>query len=110
MIFYTLKGPKYNLEIHDDKIKLVKRTWWRLLSSKNELLEWKLDELSQFQIASPKFIWGKLEWANYGGNTSSFRFSTNTVMMDKIEKYMHKLILKNFQRSQESTALTQIAA
>lgn len=102
MIFYTLQGPKYKLEIHHDKIKLVKRTWWSLFSPKNEILEWKLDELTQFQIASPKMIWGKLEWANFNGNKSSFRFSTNAVMMDKIEKYVHKLILKNFQRRQDA--------
>jgi len=105
LIFYTLQGPKYKLEIHHDKIKLVKRTWWSLFSPKNEILEWKLDELTQFQIAAPKMIWGKLEWSNFSGNTSSFRFSTNAEMMDKIEKYVHKLILKNFQRRQDMPTL-----
>lgn len=107
MIFYTLQGPKYNLEIHEDKIKLVTKTWWRMFSPRTEILEWKLDELSHFQIASSKFVWGKLEWANFNGNKSSFRFSTNAVMMDKIEKYVHKLILKNFQRRQNVTALPE---
>ena len=100
MIFYTLQGPKYKLEIHDDRIKLIRKPWWTIFSTKNEILEWKLEELSQFQISGPKFIWGKLEWANFNGNKSSFRFSTNAMMMDKIEKYVHKLILKNFQRRQ----------
>jgi hypothetical protein len=102
LIFYTLQGPKYKLEIHDDKIKLTKKAWWSIFSSKNEILEWKLDELSQFQIAVPKFIWGKLEWASFNGNKTSFRFSTNAVMMDKIEKYVHRLILKNVQRRQNA--------
>lgn len=103
MIFYTLQGPKYKLEIHNDKIKLIKKAWWSFFSSKNEILEWKLDELSQFQIAVPKFIWGKLEWASFNGNKTSFRFSTNAVMMGKIEKYVHRLILKNVQRRQNAT-------
>ena len=102
MIFYTLQGPKYKLEIHNDKIKLIKKAWWSFFTSKNEILEWKLDELSQFQIAVPKFIWGKLEWASFDGNKTSFRFSTNAVMMNKIEKYVHRLILKNVQRRQNA--------
>jgi hypothetical protein len=102
LIFYTLQGPKYKLEIHDDKIKLIKKAWWSIFSSKNEVLEWRLDELAQFQIAVPKFIWGKLEWASFNGNKTSFRFSTNAVMMDKIEKYVHRLILKNVQRRQNA--------
>lgn len=105
MIFYTLQGPKYKLEIHDDKIKLIKKVWWSMFSSKNEVLEWRLDELSQFQIAVPKFIWGKLEWASFNGNKTSFRFSTNAVMMDKIEKYVHRLILKNVQRRQNTISM-----
>lgn len=102
MIFYSLKGPNYKLEIHDDKIKLIRRAWWIMFSPKNEVLEWKLSELSHFQIIVPKFVWGKLEWASFDGKKSSFRFSTNSVMMDKIEKYMHKLIIKNFQQRQGS--------
>ncbi len=100
LIFYSLKGPKYKLEIHDDKLKLIKRAWWVPFASKGEILEWKLSDLSQFQIATPKLVWGKLEWSNFDGKKASFRFSTNAIMMDKIEKYMHKLIIKNFQRRQ----------
>lgn len=103
MIFYTLQGPNYKLEIHDDKLKLTKKAWWVPFSSKDEILEWKLQELSQFQIASPKFIWGKLEWSTFDGKKCSFRFTTNSMMMDKIEKYVHKLIIKNFQRRQGIT-------
>jgi hypothetical protein len=87
----------------------VTKTWWRIFSSRNEILEWKLDELSQFQIATPKFVWGKLEWSSFNGNKTSFRFSTNAVMMDKIEKYVHKLIIKNFQRRQQQMPETETA-
>jgi hypothetical protein len=97
MIFYSLKGPNYKLEIHDHKLKLVRRVWWALFASKNEITEWKLEEINHFQITVPKFIWGKLEWATNDGKKGSFRFTTNSVIMQKIEKYMNKLIQKNLQ-------------
>lgn len=102
LIFYTLQGPNYKLEIHDDKLKLIKRSWWSLFSSKNDIIEWQLSELSQFQITVPKFIWGKLDLATFDGKKNSFRFSTNSIMMEKIEKYVHKLIIKNHQRRQDT--------
>lgn len=105
MIFYTLKGPKNKLEIHHDKIKLVKSPWWRLFSPKDEKVEWELDEIAQFQIIKTHFFWGKLEWSNFKGQKCSFRFSTNMMMMDKIEKYVHKLILKNFQQRRVLTLI-----
>ena len=100
MIFYSLSGPTYKLEIHDHKLKLIKRTWAALFAAKNETLEWKLDEMEHFKISVPKFIWGKLEWATTDGKKGSFRFSTNSVMMEKIEKYMNKLIVKNMLKKQ----------
>ena len=100
MIFYTLQGLQSKLEIHDDKIKLTKNTWWGALTGKEQVSEFKITELTEFNITSPKFIWGKLEWMTFAGTKASFRFSTNSIMMDKIEKYMHKLVLKNIQREQ----------
>ena len=100
MIFYTLQGPQSTLEIHDDKIRVIKKSWWGALSRQNLVLEYSLNNLAQFNIASPKLVWGRLEWSTFEGEKGSFRFSTNTVMMDKIEKYMHKLVLKNIQRQQ----------
>jgi hypothetical protein len=83
LIFYKLKGPRNKLEIHHDKIKLVKSPWWSPFGPKDE----------------------KLEWANFEGQKCSFRFSTNMLMMDKIEKYVHKLILKNFQKRRVLTLI-----
>ena len=100
MIFYTLQGPQHRLEIHDDKIKLIKKPLWRLFKNQNEIEEWSLQELSKFQISVPKVIWGKLEWSTFNGSQSSFHFSTNNLMMIKIEKYVQKLINKNVQRQQ----------
>lgn len=97
MIFYTLQGPKYKLEIHEDKMKLIRQSWWGILGSKNQETVFPLHELSEFHVSVPKFIWGKLEWASFEGRTESFRFSSNAVMVSKIEKYMQKVILKNYQ-------------
>jgi hypothetical protein len=100
LIFYTLQGPQSTLEIHDDKIRVTKKNWWGALSRQDQVLEFSLNNLAQFNIASPKFVWGRLEWSTFEGAKGSFRFSTNALMMDKIEKYMHKLVLKNIQRQQ----------
>ena len=97
MIFYTLQRPKSKLEIHHDKLKLVNGFCWNLFSSKKDQTEWKLSELSHFQITVPKFIWGKLEWSTSDGRKETFRFTTNSVMMNKIEKYMQKVIIKNYE-------------
>jgi hypothetical protein len=97
MIFYTLQGPKSKLEIHHDKLKLTNRAFWNIFSSKKNQTEWKLSELSHFKITVPKFIWGKLEWSTSDGNKESFRFTTNSEMMKKIEKYMQKVIIKNYE-------------
>lgn len=105
MIFYTLQGPQSKLEIHDDKIKLMKNTWWNAIRGKEQVVEFKMAELSQFNITSPKLIWGKLEWTTFEGSNCSFRFSTSEAMMSKIEKYMHKLVLKNIQREQSAISL-----
>jgi hypothetical protein len=102
MIYYTLQGPIYKLEIHDDKIKLVPRGWAIVLTSKNRMREWRLSELTQFQICTSKFVWGKLEWSTGDGSKGSFRFTTNTVIVAKIEKYLQKLIIKNLNRFSSS--------
>jgi hypothetical protein len=99
VIFYTIQGPGHELEIHDDKLKLTKKTWLRQLSKKESVKVWELKSLSGFEISVPHFLfWGKIEWRSYDGSKGSFRFSTNPEMVKKIEKYMQKMILKNIQR------------
>ncbi len=96
MIFYTLQGPSHSLEIHDDKILLKKKTWWKIFSSKTPVQVWKLDELAQFNITIPNYIfWGRVEWSTFEGSRGYFRFSTNPAMMKKIELYLQKRIWKN---------------
>lgn len=100
MIFYTLQGPSHSLEIHDDKIHLKKKNWFRLFASKPELAAWDLENLSQFNITVPQYIlWGKVEWKSFDGTSGSFRFSTNAIMMKKIELYLQKRIIKNHQNN-----------
>ncbi len=110
MIFYTLQGPKYKLEIHDDKIRLVRKGWARFLTGRDAVSEWKLSELAQFQISRPKVIWGKLEWSTLDGQKGACSFSTNAIMVGKIERYLHKLIIKNLNRRQIGTSLEEAPA
>ncbi len=99
MIFYTILGPSHLIEIHDDKIILMKRTWLKLVTGSGPMKTWKLDDLSQFSITIPQYLlWGKVEWKSFDGNAGAFRFSTNSLMMKKIELYLQKRILKNHQK------------
>lgn len=99
MIFYTLQGPSHIMEIHDDKIRLIRKGWFSSLSRKPIYQDWAIQGLAHFEIAVPQYIlWGKLEWHSFDGHRGSFRFSTNALMVKKIEKYLQKLIVKNHQK------------
>jgi hypothetical protein len=99
VIFYTLQGPSHCLEIHEDKILLQKRAWFRLFG-KTQVKTWGIQDLAQFNITMPRYLlWGKVEWKSFDGQKGLFRFSTNPVMMKKIELYLQKKILKNHQKA-----------
>ncbi len=104
MIFYTLKGPSYELEIYEDKIRLVKKPWIKIFSRKQETLDWPIKELSQFEITVPKFMMvsGKLEWHTFNGEVGQFRFTTTPAMVKKIETYIQKRVIKNHQALHEA--------
>lgn len=103
MIFYTIQGPGHQLEIHDDKMTLTKKTWLKQFSKKECSRDWELKSLSGFEVSVPHyFLWGKIEWRSYDGTKGSFRFSTNPEMVKKIEKYMQKMILKNLHRNYQN--------
>lgn len=100
MIFYTLQGPSHELEIHDDKLYLIKKGWRTVFSKKQLPISWEMHKLSRFEITMPQYLlWGKIEWQTYDGGFGSFRFSTNPVMVKKIETYLQKRILKNVQQN-----------
>lgn len=98
MIFYTLKGPTYELEISEENIRLVKKPLFKFFTKTPKVNSWKIDQLSKFEIIDSKMLlFGKLHWQTFEGEDFSFRFSTNEVMMRKIEKYLQKKVLKNHQ-------------
>lgn len=103
MIFYTLQGPTYELEIYEDKIRLVKKPWISIFSRKPETDTFPINDLSHFEIAVPKFMFfsGKLHWTTFKGETGTFRFSTNATMVKKIETYLQKRVIKNHQMLQK---------
>lgn len=103
MIFYTLQGPTSKLEIYADKMRLVKKNWAYFLFRKEEIITWNINELCQFEITVPKFLFfsGKIEWTTFKGEKGMFRFSTNAQMMKKIEIYLQKRVLKNQQNQKK---------
>jgi hypothetical protein len=99
MIFYTIKGPSHLIEIHEDRMILKKRLWLKILTGPGIIKSWQLEELSHFSITIPQYLfWGKLEWKDFSGRPGTLRFSTNSIMMKKIESYLQKRILKNYQK------------
>lgn len=107
LIFYTLKGPSYELEIYEDKLRLVKKPWFKIFSKKEEPKVYEIKELSQFEITVPKFmmISGKLEWHTFNGDTGHFRFTTTPAMVKKIETYLQKRVIKNHQAAHQAKLL-----
>ena len=99
MIFYTLQGPGYELEIHEDKLRIIRKNWFSFLRVQTSSSVWEIKDLSQFNITVPKFfmISGKIEWQTFKGEKGHFRFSTNPVMVKKIEAYIQKRVIKNHQ-------------
>ncbi|MGE3611323.1 MAG: hypothetical protein AB7I27_17145 [Bacteriovoracaceae bacterium] len=95
MVFYTLSGPAYTLEVYQDKITL-KRKWWKVFSKAPKVLEWKLDHLAEFNISHKSSrLWEELKWKSFDGIEGRFYCSTNRLMLEKIEKYMNKRIMQN---------------
>jgi hypothetical protein len=99
LIFYTLKGPKHELEIHEDRLLLMKRPWLKLMARNENVGAWEIKELSHFEISVPKFLMisGKIQWETFDGKQGSFRFTTTAAMVKKIETYLQKRIIKNHQ-------------
>jgi hypothetical protein len=96
LIFYTLSGPKFSLEVHDDKIKLVRRGLWKLISREPQISTWEVHNLSSFIMTSPGVLkMGRLEWQSHNGHKGGFRFTTNAEMVRKIERYLQEKIIKN---------------
>ncbi len=106
MIFYTLQGPTYKLEIYEDQIRLIPKTWSQIFRKKKTADRFIIRELSQFEITVPKFLFisGKIEWSTFNGHQGSFRFTTNPAMVKKIEIYLQKRVIKNHQLCELKTS------
>ena len=104
MIFYTLQGPQYKIEIHDDKIKLIRKGIWGWMSKGMSEYSFPLHDLTKFQVTVPKmFGYSKVECCTQSGKKITFRLSTNSHMMIKIERYLQKVILKNLNHNVNHT-------
>lgn len=104
MIFYTIQGPKYCLEIHEDTIKLIPKKWFNL--SENNVPEqiWEIQKLSLFEMTKSKFLifTGELKWETFEGSRGIFNFNTSPAMVKKIETYLQKRIIKNHKSARNS--------
>lgn len=99
MIFYTLKGPNHQLEIYNDKLKVIRNFWVSLFFKKPRVDIWEINQLSQFEITTPKVMVmsGKIQWQTFTGEVGTFRFSTTPDTVKKIELYLQKRVIKNHQ-------------
>ena len=104
MIFYTIQGPKYRLEIHENTIKLVPKKWFNIGESKAPEQSWEIQQLSLFEMTRSKFMifTGQLKWETFEGSQGIFNFNTSPVMVKKIETYLQKRIIKNHQNAKKS--------
>ena len=102
LIHYTLQGPGFEMEIHEDKIKLIKKAW-KFFTKDPSTQCWDITELAQFEITTSKLLLssGKIQWTTFNGEHGAFEFTTNPAMVKKIETYLQKRVLKNHQVCQK---------
>jgi len=89
MICYTLKGRGHSLEIHQDKLLLLKKPWF-LFFIKPTPKAWKISDLAHFEMVE-----NKIEWKDFEGREAIFHFRGNPEMVKKIETYLQKKVEKN---------------
>jgi hypothetical protein len=92
MICYTLKGRGHSLEIHQDKLLLLKRPWF-LFFLRPVPKTWKISELARFEMVEDK-----IEWRCTEGVEGSLQFYGNPEEIKKIEQYLQKKVEKNATR------------
>ena len=77
----------------------LKKGIFSFFSKFDENSTYPLNELIHFEVTSSKFIlWGKIEFTMSTGEKKEVRFSTGQQMMNKIEKYIQKIVVKNCTR------------
>ncbi|MFY7992503.1 MAG: hypothetical protein ACOVP4_04345 [Bacteriovoracaceae bacterium] len=98
MIFYTIRGPASCLEIRDDQLILKSQGPFSVFKKKSSEAVIPLPQIRQFMVSRHLGVMGKIVFSD-GEQTYSFTFSSSFKMVQMIEKYMQKRILKNIQAS-----------
>jgi len=94
VIFYTITGPASCLEIRDDQLILKSRGPFSLFKKSEVQATIPLASIRQFMVTRSLGVMGKIVFSN-GDQTYNFTFSSSFKMVQMIEKYMQKQILKN---------------
>lgn len=95
MIFYTISGPTTNLEIRDDQLIVKSKGPFSWLHKKESDVTIPLNQIRQFMVTR-NLLMGKIVISN-GEQTYQMSFTSPYKMVQMIEKYMQKRILKNIQ-------------
>lgn len=98
MIFYTISGPASYLEIRDDQLILKSQGPFSVFKKKTTEAVIPIQHIRQFMVSRQFGVMGKIVFSD-GEQTYSFTFSSPFKMVQMIEKYMQKRILKNIQAS-----------
>lgn len=96
MIFYTISGPAMKLEIRDDQLIIKSKSLFSWFNGKEAECTMPLDQIRQFMVTRTYGVMGKITISN-GENSYSLTFTSPYKMVQMIEKYMQKRILKNIQ-------------
>lgn len=97
MIFYTISGPTTRLIIRDDQLILKAHGPFAWFSSHRKPHTIALTEIKLFSIVKTFGFMGKVTISD-GTKTYEATFSSTYKMVEMIEKYMQKRILKNTQK------------
>ena len=100
MIFYTINGPTQCLEIRDDHMILKSRGALSWFTTKPVEMMMPLTEIRQFMVERSYGVMGKIVISN-GDKTHFMTFSSSYKMVQMIEKYMQKKIIKNIHNLQK---------
>lgn len=107
MIFYTISGPAMKLEIRDDQLIIKSKSLLSWFNGKEAECTMPLDQIRQFMVTRTYGVMGKITISN-GENSYSLTFTSPYKMVQMIEKYMQKRILKNIQAASPVISLEAV--
>lgn len=97
MIHYIVKGPSQTLEIHHDRLKVIRKGILYYIGLGARVQEWPLSNIANFSVTK-KFLTGQIYWKTYQGESNGFKYSDQEEFVSKIHAYIQKVILKNNKR------------